>query len=733
MATATLAPNTITIDVLKDLTNASQLKTLLTSNQSAIFSIASELGQYASQPIQAAIGSKPAQLVIQTNASWKTSTGIGFSLTPKASCTIAIGKTSTKFSVAKSIESSDTQDIYAGPADGITYLNIELDFDIKSNVSGSGNVSGVGIAGKASGSASATFSYCHPVSSTTNTVDAIKQAFSNLVFPFETDCALVMPPGSIGKVNFDGSIDCELSVSYGFGSYKFSAPGVDSARQSMQVGLEKFTLPSVDVEAGAKATFTYTHTDHFGAIVTKTDTSAAALYLVRSAQNETGISAGITVGISSSGNLSANIDKQLLTQAVNKVTGGGGGKVATIADQLQSSLVSKANQWLSSEKSEAGLMISLSKQTNRTMLFAFDVKLANSNLTKESWEQFAKGDLRQAAGIGGMTLRPGSGVGNEMKKSVAIDLHFFNLFKFVDTNTYFRNSYVEIGSDGSVRFLYDIGKEKDLTTKTAMEKSKIHFVATANNNAPMVVQNAVVDLYIELSETNNAGEATKIADAIGSLPPSSQVQAAQTTMRTFISTNKLGTLNLTTILKPSAYQKLACSQYTGPKHDLPPALPQEQDKDNWDAFKEATDTLLQLSYVADLTYLGWEQFNLISNGKARGVPDRRSPGDPAAVPPSFFGNLQNVREFVSYFYVSSAEFMNLCDDLHALAGMVGQINTDTQWDDLLTKLTWLVSNDINNDWSKPAARAILKLCSGVNVAATLQPGNKSLTCIVTLS
>ena len=65
MATATLAPNTITIDVLKDLTNASQLKTLLANNQSAIFSIASELGQYANQSIQAAIGSKPAQVVLK--------------------------------------------------------------------------------------------------------------------------------------------------------------------------------------------------------------------------------------------------------------------------------------------------------------------------------------------------------------------------------------------------------------------------------------------------------------------------------------------------------------------------------------------------------------------------------------------------------------------------------------------------------------------------------------------
>jgi hypothetical protein len=169
------------------------------------------------------------------------------------------------------------------------------------------------------------------------------------------------------------------------------------------------------------------------------------------------------------------------------------------------------------------------------------------------------------------------------------------------------------------------------------------------------------------------------------------------------------------------------------KHDIPPALPQEQDRDNWNAFRDAAKALLHLSYVRNLSYFDWEQFNLICNGKTSGIPDRRHPGDPAAVPSSFYGNQENAKDLVSYFYLSSAQFMNLCDDLHALAGMVGGMNTDALWDALLSKLTSLVKNDVSTDWSKPAARALLQLCHGPAVRSKLEAAKNSMTCTITLS
>jgi hypothetical protein len=301
--------DSITID-LNDLKDGSHLKALLESQQKAALSIASELARYAGQPIQAAVGSNPAKISISAPTNWKTSTGIGFSLTPTATCSVSIAKNSTKFAVAKSIDSTETNDIVSGPSDGKIYVNIDLDFSIAGSVSGSGDVSGIGISGKGTGSASTTLSYCHAVDATTETLVALKDAFSNLVFPFEPNCALKMGAGDVGRVNFDGSLGFDLAVSYGLASYKFSAPGVDSVQTSMQRGVEKLTIPTVDVEAGAKASFSYTHSDHFGAIIQKVDAQNANMYLVRSAASEFGVSVGVNVGISVTPK-TASVDKQL--------------------------------------------------------------------------------------------------------------------------------------------------------------------------------------------------------------------------------------------------------------------------------------------------------------------------------------------------------------------------------------------------------------------------------------
>src|SRR5208283_2369535 len=138
--------DSITID-LNDLKDGSHLKALLESQQKAALSIASELTRYAGQPIQAAVGSNPAKISISAPTNWKTSTGIGFSLTPTATCSVSIAKSSTKFAVAKSIDSTETNDIVSGPSDGKVYVNIDLDFSIAGSVSGSGDVSGIGISG----------------------------------------------------------------------------------------------------------------------------------------------------------------------------------------------------------------------------------------------------------------------------------------------------------------------------------------------------------------------------------------------------------------------------------------------------------------------------------------------------------------------------------------------------------------------------------------------------------
>lgn len=150
-------------------------------------------------------------------------------------------------------------------------------------------------------------------------------------------------------------------------------------------------------------------------------------------------------------------------------------------------------------------------------------------------------------------------------------------------------------------------------------------------------------------------------------------------------------------------------------------------------FVAAAHKFLRLSFVSALSYPVWQQFNLICDGKTSGIPDRVSSGALAAVASNFFGNLQHVKGFVTHFYLSSAQFMNLCDDLQSLAGMAGRVDTDERWNSLVGRLTWLVKNDASTDWSKPALAALFKLCSGTEVTTNVQQGRKSMTCTITVS
>src|ERR1700674_5213109 len=110
MATATSTPNGIKIDVTK-LKQPSDLRWLFAGQEAAIFTLGFEIASYAGKPIRTAVGSAPAKLTLQGDPKWKTSSGIAFSLKADASCTIAISDTSTKFPMAKSVDSKETTNV----------------------------------------------------------------------------------------------------------------------------------------------------------------------------------------------------------------------------------------------------------------------------------------------------------------------------------------------------------------------------------------------------------------------------------------------------------------------------------------------------------------------------------------------------------------------------------------------------------------------------------------------
>jgi hypothetical protein len=735
---------TITIDVTKDLENLSDLKTFFDGQSAALFHIGSEIAQFSGQPIQAAVGKSSGKLALAGDHSWKLPSGISFSLKADANCTVTISDTSSKFSIRKSIDSADKTDISDGPNAGHVYINVEADFDISGNLGGSGTVSGVGIAGKAAGAENATLSYCHPVSGGIETILALKGAFSALFFPFRPDCALRMPVESIGRISFAGSFSTEFDLSYGFGSYKFSAQSLGAASDSISIasGADKLKPPDITLDAGAKASISYKHTDNFTVIVTKPDVNAATVHLLRSEDNEIGQSLGLTVGISAS-KAKATLNTDALAHAISSqvkaIPPGIAETLANSASSLQNSLVSKANSFLSSHKDDTGLMFSLSQQHDRTVLFSFNVNLtaAGGSVAQQSWTAMIKGDLGNALNIGGFTLLEDSGVAEALKHTSAIQLHFFN-FQLAAEHDFFTNSVVKLGPDGSIRFFFDVGEVSKFTVDHNSTTETIHFVATATADNWAGAKKALeVDLYIELSEKGNFNEANRIAGTIGSIPGSAVAQDAQKKILDYFADNKDKTLTLINIFKASAYGQLSCSFYTtdanGTSH--PPAPPQKQDQFNWSAFQNEAEVLMGHDLamaVSEMSYAQWARWNVyyayqVETPDPAHVPDRRASGAlVAAAQHVFHDNWQRYYSFLT----ASTGFMNFCDDLHSLT-----TNANANWDDLRQTLESLIKADTDSDWSKAAAGAILNLCSPLDVQADFQQAkdNSTLTCTLTLS
>lgn len=743
MATPGSAP-TITIDVIKDLASTSALKKLLTSQEDALLNILGTVVSYSSKTVQeAAVANASAQFHLTGSPSWTTSNGIAFSLKPEARCLISIGACGEAYPIATHLDdTTQTKNVCAGPSDGLVYVTLKVDFTIKGSVSGSGAWSGIGIAGNAGGSQETTLVYSHPVAGSTMMLEALKQAFSGLVFPFEPKCAETMPVGSLVRASFDGAFNCELDVTYGLGDHQVSAPSLATVEQSLK-NVVTVTTPAADARVGITGSVTYKHTDHFALIVTKSSPTAATAFLVRSAENDWGGSVGINAGVETTA-AAVCVDPSQLGPVVTKYTNDLISAVvvkaaSTGANKLTSGLNNKLTEWASDASGSISLTGSLSRQRGHTALFTFDVDLATANLAEQSWSALVDGDIRKALSLKGFTLEPGSGVSDSLQKSAKLQFQFFNLFAFSSSTTYFSNAYSELGPDGTIRVFQDLGDERDTTTKSALDKFRIHFVATATQDAIGNVSNAKVDLCIELSEKNDLKEAAKLAKAIAMLPPGGSVQKAEAALTQFVSAHPTGGLNVNVTVKPSAYRKLSSTPYSG---NTPTPLPHPQDMNNWVAFQQATEKLApEINFVPKLSFANWAMFNQISNGgsdAANYPPDRRHPGNFGAVPPSFFHDMGiDAGPLAGYFLLASAAFMNLCEDLQVLAAGAANVVNNAQWKNLLQIITQIVTKDFYMDYAKPIAGALLQQCSldgeSVSAVTSVTPDADCMTCAVTIA
>jgi hypothetical protein len=720
----------LSIDVQKDLSSGSQLKALIQQEAKPVFTFAEQLRPYWTKPIAETPDQTSTAINLKEQASWTVPAGISFGLTAGADCKLEVVKSGALMQYAPSIESTQpTASLPAAAYPGFAYVKLSLDFTIGGSVSGSGSVSGLGISGNAKGSAETSLVFCHRVADTMTLQTAVTEAFEKLVFPLHPACATSMGVGDLAEVTFHGTLNCELDLTYGIRNLNFSAPSVDTVLQSAKVpGVSGFSLPQAKVDIGAKANVGYKHEDDFTGIVERRGAQDAFLYVLRADRKDWREGASVSAEVTITGTAGVIPDPQSIQRAVDGAFGGGGAAAAAKANELAQKLNGKLNDWIANEaKQGASLGLLWDQQHNSMRLFQFQVVLNNLPAVKESWDQLCDGNLAAAVGMAGLRPLPGSGISDEISRSFGVNFHFFNLFSAGTTDTFFQKSQLVITDAGDLRYLYDVGKEGDAEVNKASRVCRIHFVATADQTDPTSIKDADVDLQLELSASNDKAEAARIANTVLFIPSDEQANLANKAMQRFLAGPAQGaSLNLVCILKRSAYGRLSCSEFVNSQ----PPENQLQDQLNWEAFHMATNSLMKIDPLRTLEYSDWETFNrtAIDRPGSTITPDRRSKGNWLAN-----SALADVPVAVKYFLLNSAGFMDLCDDLHSLTGLVANVSTVATWNDLLDRLAGMIVNAVNTDYSKPAIAALLQLSNPHVASYQPQSGTNSLTCTLTLA
>jgi hypothetical protein len=701
------------IDV-NDLASSSQLKALLQGKSKPIFDFGPEMTGYWNELVQKIPNGTSATFAVSENATWKTSgVGIGFTLSGTSKCQLKLVTSGAVLKYAPDLRSQPTAVLPGTAYPGSAYIVASLDFQISGGSTASGTVNGLGIKGNVKGSSDTSVVFCHRVSGSDRLGDAVRQTLEHFVFAFEPACAIDLNAGDIAQVNFTGSLGCGLDVSYGITNVGFAAPGVASVLDSLTKGNEEFTLPSGKVVIGADATVNYTHTDDFTAIVEKPDASNVSLYVMRGHKNEENEGLKVTAAVTITNKPAVVVDPKKLQQGVNSITGTGGEKTASCVEGLEQKLNGKLDDWLNSTiKQGASLGIEWDQQQAASVLFKYSINLTHADLVKSSWNAICGGDLQSAVSCGGIIPDAGSGIGNELSHSFTIGLHFFNLFAASNKSEYFNKTYVTVKDNGTLCYMFDIGKESDTDVNKASKKCGIHFIATVDETTADTVSGAEVDLELEISAAKDQKEAQRICDLVTYVSQSEDLNEARVAMKQFADTNASGSLDVVWVLAPSVYGSLSCSEYTG---NEPPST-QQQDSDNWVEFRDASVSLLNLQWARTLTYDDWQRFNVlcVHGAGSTGTPDRRSTGNTANVTFASWQNINADPTLIRYFLLNSAEFMNFCDDLHRLAGVMSESHDSakdiTAYSALLMSLVqMIVKNDVSMDYSKPAIASLIRL------------------------
>lgn len=562
--------------------------------------------------------------------------------------------------------------------------------------------------------------------SSMNVFDALQRAVSGFVLPFQPEKIATLNDGDLMEFEFLGKLALGFGMTYGLNAGLLGGRSAGEITRSLGHGLASAALTAnPSFHAGASFAFNYTDEDAFRFLFSRersASANTATLGIFRkdvsTLQTKETLGIEITPGLSFDFTTNAG---DILGRAVDHVFAGvsQSGK-HTAASKLKDKLKTTAqgavtrlaanindsvNRLISKSNEKVEIELLQQDVSAKTSLFRVEFDFASGDPIPKAIDLAVKGDIFQALHQDSVTLLPGSFVENQFRHRSAFAFEFFDLWKWEDVVEYIDNIDVTYAGNGILRLIAAEGVKHSQGIVGHDDICDMHFLAQAAESAASGKFDVDLSLRFEFCD-RTPGPAAATAKVLRELRSPELSEAADRISRA-----------------KSAKTAVAFPESVFTSFRADPcgaALPHRFDARNYAAFASAVKSI-QGEFLGFGTYEDWCIFNrnAIDGPQSSKIPDRRNCGNLQIWPEEFVQVAPSRRDLMRYQSESARHFMNLVAALELLCTQLDSVQTESQFDALLTSLNGIVKHDVSPHFIKASLLALVKLAqislSSVNV------------------
>ncbi len=649
---------------------------------------------------------------------------ITLSVKPAVGGTITIKKSGEVFSYAPGDDPTNRVSVTV-PA-GRVYIGIILNAGLSVAGSGAFSSGNFGVSGNISSSDTFSIANYKSFPEATPLAQALADSFSGFRLPFSATSVAELDDGDYLDFSFIGTLALGLGATWGISGSVLGGRSAGEIKASLEnnlLGSVAFSAKPV-FQADAGFSVKYAQNDAFRVVVGRTktaDVNGASLYLFRADKKNltTAFNATLNLAADANFNLTSNVDS-LLKKASDAIEsrlpsplqGIVAPSLATALQKADSKLdgfVADANKKVGALLSEidaggqgrkVALQVMQERQSLDTALFQYTFDL-NADPTLAGLKAALDGDYVTAVGSPGVTLAPGAFVEHQFLSRTSLGFQFFGLWRWTDVSQYFENVTTTYVGNGVFRLVAKIGASEESGPVGRTGLCQVYFTAGASETAKTkTFADLDVKLVFESVDTRNPKSAGKTLEALDQLGDATLSADTAMVRATDLSTK---TLSVSCTVPSQLFGSL--------QFDPPGPLPHVKDGANYNKFVNAVVALNPEAPQAPISFVpfrNWVVYNQATNFEEGSTtpPDRRLFG---AGWPNAFIMVPNglARTKLGFYFDQSQAFMNLCEDLYLLTGIIDQATTEAGVAKLLATLERIIKTDFGL-FIQPAMIALIQ-------------------------